>query len=180
MSSSSVIIFSLPRLATWRASQISARALFSVSSTRTLRFLAMMTPSRRCGFAPPAVTAPGGASLLCAHRHNNAASGVGPTDVFAPSFHQLPSPRQHVAARIGLFGSVSDDVGQGRLDQLTRKVGSLARPGLEARPEAMRRYITARAAKQPPQSVRVCGRLGDENDWPSHGQPGRLWCRAVA
>src|SRR5215813_7017420 len=25
-----------------------------------------------------------------------------------------------------------------------------------------------------------CGRLGDENDWPSHGLPGWLWCRAVA
>ena len=25
-----------------------------------------------------------------------------------------------------------------------------------------------------------CGRFADENDWPSHGQPGWLWCRAVA
>src|SRR5215467_6846457 len=32
----------------------------------------------------------------------------------------------------------------------------------------------------PRRGILDCARLGDENDWPSHGQPSWLWCRAIA
>src|SRR6516165_5363261 len=53
------------------------------------------------------------------------------------------------------------------------------RSGAGKRPPAKNCRLATAGSCNPPRHL-DCGRLGDENDWPSHGQPGWLWCRAVA
>src|SRR5262245_5266935 len=103
--------------------------------------------------------------LLCTQRHH-VALDVRPTAIFAPSFHQLPAPREHVAAGIGALRLVADSVRERDLDQLTRIVRALARPCPEGRAKTVNGYAAmAHAAKQLAERVRIgiaAGQAADE------------------
>src|SRR5258708_11189605 len=59
----------------------------------------------------------------------------------SPRIHESSALLEHVAALVGGFGLVVEDMGERRLDQLAWEVGALGRPGLERRAEAVRRQI---------------------------------------
>src|SRR6516164_11185845 len=60
-----------------------------------------------------------------------------------PRIHEPSALLEHVAALVGGFGLVVEDMGECCLDELAREVGALGRPGLERRTEAARRQIAA-------------------------------------
>jgi hypothetical protein len=72
---------------------------------------------------------------LLAHLHN-VCRGLGLT-VRGPRIHQLAALLQRVTPPVGLFGFVPDDMRQCSLGDFAWKVGDVARPIAEARPEAV-------------------------------------------
>jgi hypothetical protein len=49
-------------------------------------------------------------------QRHHVAFGVWLAAIFAPRFHQLPSPRQHIAAVIGFLRRITDGVRKADLD----------------------------------------------------------------